>query len=185
MVSNPDIAGSLPKAMRTILKAEGISGLYKGINWILLRQIPYTCVKLVGYDVIAGNLRKQLEHLQKSTDPGKENRIYQLQKQLDTMIQVTSGVIAGVLAAVISQPADVLLSKICGASIASHGLKECIIVEGPSSLFGLMVELGWKGCYKGIKPRAIMVGCVTALQFLVYENAKTSLKLAMRPPSKF
>ena len=181
MISNSGSSGSLIGAISAITKSEGIRGLYKGINWILLRQIPYTCVKLVGYDVIATHLRSKLirEPNINSTQRSKSS-VHSLSEfiPIATCIQLSSGVAAGVLAAFVSQPADVLLSKICGATLASGSVKECIICNGPSTMLDMIRELGLSGCYKGIQPRAIMVGSITALQFLVYENAKSIIRKA-------
>lgn len=88
--------------------------------------------------------------------------------------QLISGVLAGVSAAVVSQPADVLLSKLCGSS---SSLTECIILDGFPSIMQACRDIGFRGCYAGLAPRAVMVGILTALQFFVYETAKKKITL--------
>jgi solute carrier family 25 phosphate transporter 3 len=114
MVTTPNFKGSLGNAMAYIISAEGIGGLFKGINWILLRQVPYTCVKLAGYDIISSRMKKIAQN-QKSDNNCADR---DTSASTLTFIQLCSGVIAGVLAATISQPADVLLSKLCGSGTA-------------------------------------------------------------------
>ena len=36
-------------------------------------------------------------------------------------------------------------------------------------------ELGYKGAFSGLKQRALMVGAMTAAQFIIYENVKSQL----------
>ena len=55
---------------------------------ILVRQVPYTVAKLAGYEVISQHLRNPL----------------------------AAGVLAGSAAAVVSQPGDVVLARLCGGS---------------------------------------------------------------------
>ena len=68
-----------------------------------------------------------------------------------------------------SQPADVLLSKMCGGSAL---LSECLIIDGLPGMINVLREIGFKGCFAGLHARALMVGSLTAMQFFVYENVK-------------
>ena len=72
----------------------------------------------------------------------------------------------GILAAIVSQPADIILKRTCGQSL---GLSECLIVDGPWGLLDLIKEQGWRASFKGVRPRAAMTGVFTAVQFQVYE----------------
>lgn len=175
MITNPQFSGSLVNAMRTIVTNDGFRGLFKGINWIMLRQVPYTCAKLAGYDLISTNLKKALSsHYQTDqTDiPGPE-----LMDSWNSCIQISSGMMAGFIAAFISHPADVLLSKICEApSVAAQSLKSCQVYHGPSTLYSILKQQGWKNSYAGFVPRAIMICVMTTLQFIVYEDIKLEMK---------
>jgi solute carrier family 25 phosphate transporter 3 len=87
----------------------------------------------------------------------------------DVYVQLFSGVLAGLLAATLSHPADVMLSRVCGGSSV---LTSCVIVQSPSDVVMLMRELGWSGCLKGLRTRALMTALITAVQFTLYESAK-------------
>ncbi|GME98096.1 unnamed protein product [[Candida] boidinii] len=90
-----------------------------------------------------------------------------------TGINLLSGVIAGCAAAIVSQPADTLLSKVNKTKKA----------EGQSTvglLFQLAKQLGFKGSFAGLPTRLIMVGTLTSLQFTIYGSLKKTLGC---PPS--
>ena len=41
-----------------------------------------------------------------------------------------------------------------------------------TSVIKVCRDIGLRGCYRGLAPRALMVGILTALQFTLYENTK-------------
>jgi solute carrier family 25 phosphate transporter 3 len=85
-----------------------------------------------------------------------------------TAVNLGSGLIAGFAAAIISQPADTMLSKINktqglpGESVASRLVK----IAG---------ELGIRGSFAGLPTRLFMVGGLTAGQFAIYGDIKKAL----------
>lgn len=97
---------------------------------------------------------------------GKEKE--ELSSTMKTVVSLDAGVVAGIAAALISQPADTLLSKInkekgvAGQSISSR-------------LISLSKELGVKGLFTGTGPRVVMVSVLTMLQFGIYGEAKRRL----------
>ena len=82
-----------------------------------------------------------------------------------TAVNLGSGLIAGFAAAIVSQPADTMLSKIN----KTKGLPG----EGTTSrLVKIAKELGLRGSYTGIGARLFMVGTLTAGQFSLYGSIK-------------
>jgi solute carrier family 25 (mitochondrial phosphate transporter), member 3 len=80
---------------------------------------------------------------------------------MQTTVNLASGLVAGFAAAIISQPADTMLSKIN----KTKGLPG----EGTTTrLIKIAKELGLKGSYTGIGARLFMVGTLTAFQFAIY-----------------
>lgn len=74
---------------------------------------------------------------------------------MQTTINLGSGLVAGMAAALVSQPADTMLSKI-NKSKGAPG-------EGTTSrLIKIAKELGLRGSYSGIGARLFMVGTLTA-----------------------
>ncbi|KAK3078987.1 hypothetical protein LTS18_006041 [Coniosporium uncinatum] len=85
-----------------------------------------------------------------------------------TTVNLGSGLIAGFAAAIVSQPADTMLSKIN----KTKGLPG----EGTvSRLYKIAGELGLRGSYAGIGARLVMVGTLTAGQFAIYGDIKRIL----------
>ena len=80
---------------------------------------------------------------------------------MQTVINLSSGLMAGFAAALVSQPADTMLSKIN----KTKGLPG----EGTTSrLIKIAKELGLRGSYAGIGARLFLVGLITAGQFAIY-----------------
>jgi len=87
---------------------------------------------------------------------------------MQTTVNLGSGLIAGFAAAIISQPADTMLSKIN----KTKGLPG----EGTTSrLIKIAGELGFRGSFAGLGARLFMVGTLTAGQFGIYGDIKKVL----------
>jgi len=78
-----------------------------------------------------------------------------------TGINLGSGLIAGFAAAIVSQPADTMLSKI-------NKTKGQPGESTVSRLVKIGKELGFRGSFAGIGARLFMVGTLTAGQFAIY-----------------
>ncbi|KAJ5188021.1 Mitochondrial carrier protein [Penicillium cf. griseofulvum] len=155
LVSQPTFASGLLPAMTRILKEEGIGAFYSGFGPILFKQVPYTMAKFVVFEKVSETI---LASVNKETlsDSGK------------TGINLGSGLIAGLAAAIISQPADTMLSKINKTQGAPG--------EGTvTRLIKIGKELGIRGSYGGIGARLFMVGSITAGQFAIYGDIKRML----------
>jgi len=84
-------------------------------------------------------------------------------------VSLSSGVIAGVAAAIISHPADTLLSMVNKAGAGG---------DGPiaSRLMNIAREVGMvKLCTNGLMPRCVMIGSLTAGQFGIFDTVMGAL----------
>ena len=109
---------------------------------ITSNRVPYTMAKFVVFE-------KVVEAIYTKVDKSKTS------DGMQTTINLGSGLIAGMAAAVVSQPADTMLSKIN----KTKGLPG----EGTTSrLIKIGRELGFRGSYTGIGARLAMVGAITA-----------------------
>ncbi|KAI8384660.1 mitochondrial carrier domain-containing protein [Radiomyces spectabilis] len=158
LVSQPTFATGLLSGFSKILKEEGVlKGFYSGFGPILFKQVPYTMAKFVVYELAA-------EKIYQSIQTPKD----QLTPSTVTSVNLGAGIIAGTAAAIISQPADTLLSKIN----KQKG------VEGQSVTSRLVTmagQLGVKGLFLGLGPRIVMVATLTAGQFAIYGDIKRVL----------
>merc|ERR1712153_284853 len=84
-------------------------------------------------------------------------------------VSLSSGVIAGVAAAIISHPADTLLSKVNKAGAGGSG-------GTVSRLINISKELGFaKLCLTGLGPRCVMIGTLTAGQYGIFDTVMNVL----------
>ncbi|ORX62758.1 mitochondrial carrier [Hesseltinella vesiculosa] len=158
LVSQPDFASGLLSGFSRIAKEEGvIKGFYSGFGPILFKQVPYTMAKFVVYELAAEKIIKSL---------GKPKE--ELEPSTMTKVNLASGVIAGTAAAIISQPADTLLSKI-------NKTKGAEGQSVTSRLVQMAGQLGVKGLFLGLGPRIVMVATLTAGQFAIYGDIKRVL----------
>lgn len=84
-----------------------------------------------------------------------------MSNSMQTVTNLGSGLIAGFAAAIISQPADTMLSKI-------NKTKGAPGESTTSRLIKIGKELGFRGSFAGIGARLFMVGTLTAGQFAIY-----------------
>ena len=154
LVSNPQYASGLMEAFPKIIKDFGVvKGFYAGFGPILFKQIPYTMAKFAVQGKAAEVLAKaggiNMDKASEGTKMG---------------IALSSGTIAGVSAAIISHPADTLLSMINKSPTAggTGGI--------PSRLMNLAKESGFKKlCLTGLGARCVMIGTLTAGQFAIFD----------------
>ncbi|KAJ0160248.1 Mitochondrial phosphate carrier protein [Colletotrichum tanaceti] len=155
LVSEPTYASGLISGFSKMLKNEGVGAFYAGFGPILFKQIPYTMSKFVVFEKVSEAIFRKYP---KNT----------LSDGAQTAVNLGSGLIAGFAAAIVSQPADTMLSKIN----KTKGLPG----EGTTSrLIKIAKELGIRGSYTGIGARLFMVGTLTAGQFAIYGDLKKAL----------
>jgi solute carrier family 25 (mitochondrial phosphate transporter), member 3 len=82
----------------------------------------------------------------------------------NTGINLGSGLIAGIAAAIVSHPADTMLSKIN----KERGSGESTLKR----LIRIASGLGFRGSFTGLQARILMVGSMTAVQFAIYGDIK-------------
>jgi len=158
LVSQPTFAPGLVSGFTRLMKEEGVAkGFYSGFGPILFKQIPYTMAKFVVYEIAAENIYRIIGKPKESLSNGTV-----------TSVNLLSGIISGTAAAIISQPADTLLSKI-NKQKAAPG------VSIMSRLVTLAKDLGPGGLFLGLGPRIVMVATLTAGQFAIYGDIKRVL----------
>lgn len=148
----------LSKVAPMILKDEGLRGFYKGISPLWMRQIPYTMMKFACFE-------RTVELLYKHVVPKPRD---QCSKSEQLVVTFVAGYIAGVFCAVVSHPADTVVSK--------------LNQEKGSTAIEAAKKLGMAGLWKGLTPRIIMIGTLTALQWFIYDAVKVWLRLPRPPP---
>ncbi|CAK0807835.1 unnamed protein product [Prorocentrum cordatum] len=153
LVSNPDYApGMLSCAKKMTSEMGFVPAFYSGFVPILFKQIPYTMAKFVVQQQAAESIYASIGQTPKTMSSAG-----------NVSVSLGSGVIAGVAAAIISHPADTLLSKINKAGAGGEG-------SMASRLVNIAKETGLvKLCTTGLGARCVMIGTLTAGQFGVFD----------------
>jgi solute carrier family 25 phosphate transporter 3 len=150
----PGFAKGLTDGMPKIVSQEGVGGLFKGLTPLWGRQIPYTMMKFGAFENVVQALYKHVVPKPKA----ECNKTEQLG------VSFAAGYIAGVFCAVVSQPADNLVSKLNA-------------VKG-STVGGLIKEIGWAKLFtNGLPLRIVMIGTLTGLQWGIYDAYKVYVGL--------
>merc|ERR1719431_2513262 len=145
-------------AVPKIMAEEGVSGFYKSLVPLWGRQIPYTMMKFACFE-------RTVEALYANVVPKPRS---ECTKAEQLVVTFAAGYIAGVFCAIISHPADTLVSYLNKAPGAGIG--------------DAVKELGFNGLWAGLGPRIIMIGTLTALQWFIYDGVKVQLGLPRPPP---
>merc|ERR1719430_382589 len=142
--------GTFPTTLRgaapALWRAEGLNGFYKSLVPLWGRQIPYTMMKFACFE-------RTVEALYQYVVPKPRSECSKPEQLVVTFI---AGYIAGVFCAIVSHPADTIVSKLNQDKTATVG--------------GIAKSLGWAGMWSGLGPRIIMIGTLTALQWFIYDG---------------
>mmetsp|Transcript_35293 Transcript_35293/g.109374 ORF Transcript_35293/g.109374 Transcript_35293/m.109374 type:complete len:316 (-) Transcript_35293:90-1037(-) len=170
LVSEPTYADSMAGCASKMMAESGFVGaFYSGFVPILFKQIPYTMAKFAVQGQTAESIYASL-----GASPENPPAIGNLG------VSLASGVVAGVAAAIISHPADTLLSKINKGGAGGSG--------GMFSRMGnIVAETGFYTlCTQGLGARCVMIGTLTAGQFGIFDiimGMTGAKKFQFRDPS--
>jgi solute carrier family 25 (mitochondrial phosphate transporter), member 3 len=143
-----------------IVSEEGTLGFYKGLTPLWLRQVPYTMAKFAAFERCVEAIYRYVLSKPKES----YNKVQQLG------VTFAAGYFAGIFCAVVSHPADTVVSKLNNSSkVAGESTS--------SAIFRILNELGFKGIWRGLGTRIIMIGTLTALQWFIYDTFKVNVGL--------
>jgi solute carrier family 25 phosphate transporter 3 len=143
------------EAVARIRAEEGTGGFYKGLAPLWGRQVPYTVVKFVAFERVVEAFYSNIFTAPKDT--------YSKTTQLG--ITFASGYVAGIFCAIISHPADTIVSKLNQSNTATIG--------------GIVREQGIVSlATKGLAARIVMIGTLTGLQWWIYDTFKAAVGLS-------
>lgn len=139
-------------ALRIIYTKEGIRGLTCGLLPTLMRDAPFSGLYLMFYTEIKNIIPPEL-----------------LKGELQAPVQFSSGVIAGILASAVTQPADVIKTKM--------QLYPQLYTDVRSVLMHLHKKYGFRGYFKGLVPRMLRRTLMSAMAWTIYEQITRSIGL--------
>ncbi|XP_047981401.1 mitochondrial phosphate carrier protein 3, mitochondrial [Salvia hispanica] len=152
--TQPGFARGLSDGFPKFVRSEGALGLYKGLVPLWGRQIPYTMMKFASFETI-------VEMIYKHAIPTPKN---ECSKPLQLGVSFGGGYIAGVLCAIVSHPADNLVSFLNNAKGATVG--DAVKKIGVVGLFT-----------RGLPLRIVMIGTLTGAQWGIYDAFKVFVGL--------
>ncbi|KAJ9300836.1 hypothetical protein DTO271G3_2000 [Paecilomyces variotii] len=154
----PPYAHNLREGWSKIVAKEGVSGLYKGLYPLWGRQIPYTMTKFASFEETVKQIYKFL---------GKPKESYSTVQQ--TGVSFLGGYIAGILCAIVSHPADVMVSKLNADRQPGE--------SAGTAVSRIYSKIGFAGLWNGLPVRIVMLGTLTGFQWLIYDSFKVFLGL--------
>uniref|UniRef100_A0A2A4JMA3 Phosphate carrier protein, mitochondrial n=1 Tax=Heliothis virescens TaxID=7102 RepID=A0A2A4JMA3_HELVI len=160
MQTTPGYTSQMRRAMPHMLSTEGMGTFYKGLVPLWGRQVPYTMMKFASFE-------KTLEFLYDAVVPKPRSKCTKVEQLIVTF---TAGYIAGVLCAIVSHPADTIVSK--------------LNKEPGSTIGGIIKDVGFMGIWRGLVARIIMIGTLTGLQWFVYDAFKVYTRMPRPPPAE-
>ncbi|XP_070490006.1 solute carrier family 25 member 3-like [Chironomus tepperi] len=158
MQTSEGYANTMREAVPKMYAEEGINAFYKGLVPLWMRQIPYTMMKFTCFE-------RTLEALYKYIVPKPRE---ECTKGEQLIITYSAGYIAGVCCAIVSHPADVVISKLNQTK--------------GSSAIEVAIKLGFGGIWQALGPRIVMIGTLAAFQWFIYDGVKVALQIPRQPP---
>lgn len=134
----PPMAPNARQAWAQVVAKEGYAGLYKGLVPLWGRQIPYTMVKFATFEETVSAIYRTL---------GKPKDEFSGLQQ--TAVSFAGGYIAGIGCAVISHPADLMVSQLNAKREAGESAGAAM-----ARIYG---NIGFKGLWNGLPVRILMV----------------------------
>lgn len=144
---------SMFTALQSIYRSEGHRGLFSGLTATLLRDAPFSGIYLMFYNQT------------KSLVPQD-----QLDAAVTPVVNFGCGIIAGILASLVTQPADVIKTHMQLSPMKFQWIGQAVIL--------IFKDYGLRGFFQGGVPRALRRTLMAAMAWTVYEEmmAKMGLK---------
>ncbi|XP_057311165.1 mitochondrial glycine transporter B-like isoform X1 [Hydractinia symbiolongicarpus] len=142
---------SVPQALRLIWRVEGLSGLYSGFSATIARDAPFSGLYLMFY-----SQGKKIASQGFIDEPGVKTHFL-------------CGVVAGLLASVVSHPADVIKTQMQLYPSRYQNTIHCAKI--------IHAEHGTIGFLRGMVPRCLRRTLISALSWTVFEELSKNLNL--------
>ena len=148
--------GKFPKnafaGFNQIMATEGSNVFYKGLSPLWAIQIPYTIVKFVAFERTVRYLYANV-----FTAPRES-----YSKNFQLMVTFMAGYWAGIFCAIVSHPADTMVS---------------IMNKQGGTAGEIYGRIGFSGLWAGLGARIFMIGTLTGLQWWIYDTFKVAMGL--------
>ncbi|XP_058585461.1 mitochondrial glycine transporter isoform X4 [Neofelis nebulosa] len=144
---------SIYAALKSIYRSEGHRGLFSGLTATLLRDAPFSGIYLMFYNQTKNIMTHD-----------------QLDAVLIPVVNFSCGIFAGILASLVTQPADVIKTHMQLTPMKFRWIGQAVTL--------IFKDYGLRGFFQGGVPRALRRTLMAAMAWTVYEEmmAKMGLK---------
>lgn len=151
-ITQPGYAPNAVLVITRIIREEGLAKLFAGYPFFASRNIVFSLVKFSVFDYFW-----DVVSVVYPTIPVTESAL---------VVSFTKGIVAGLLGSLVSQPLDVLLTRVAKSSSKDS------LVESATRLWQ---EQGVGGLYAGLVFRSLAAAASISLQFFIYDYIKSRL----------
>lgn len=158
IVTDPSYARTgLLVALPRLIREEGLISTFSGVWAMLAKQVPYTMAKQVSFDILAQKFYAAIANVGAKAEDFK------------WIVSVDAAVFASIIACVLSQPGDVILT-------------ETYKRKSTKNLFMTVDDIyknqgGITGFFTGTSARILHVGLIITSQLVIYDVIKQLLGL--------
>ncbi|XP_034151071.1 mitochondrial glycine transporter B [Esox lucius] len=144
--------GSVTGALRTVCQTEGPRALFSGLTPTLLRDAPFSGLYVMFYSQAKNALPQEIS-----------------MSLYSPLANFCCGILAGVLASLVTQPADVVKTHI---QVSPNVYKRTA-----HAVQYIYVEHGFQGFFRGGVPRSLRRTMIAAMAWTVYEHLMARMGL--------
>ena len=152
-VAQPKFAPNAVAVFDRIVREEGWLTLANSVPVFLIKNVPYAMTKFLIFDL-------STERLYEAFPQATENL------KLSLLVSLLGGCLGGTAAAVVSNPADALLSELKKAKSD---------ISPPDAAAALWKRGKFGPFFKGLPVRLVYYSLIASLQFLVYDGVRFAL----------
>jgi len=144
------------------LKPGDVLPLWSGFAPTVSRELPFALAKFLTFDVLSRTIVNAI-------NTGDETMVQVGVGTLGLLVSATAGSLAGIAGAIVSHPADLILTKTSARSEADWRdvVKELVEEGGPAALF------------VGLGARSTFFFLVIGLQFFLYDYVKSVFQVGL------
>nr|XP_021512214.1 solute carrier family 25 member 38 isoform X2 [Meriones unguiculatus] len=145
---------SICGALRSIYCSEGHRGLFRGLTATLLRDAPFSGLYLMFYSQTRATVLHGTDRLEAAPMP---------------LVNFGCGVLAGILASLVTQPADVIKTHMQLSPVRFRWIGQAAML--------IFKSHGLRGFFHGSVPRALRRTLMAAMAWTVYEEMMARMGL--------
>jgi len=152
-VSNPDYGSNLLEVTSKMIEEEGLSSLFSAVPPMLFKEVPFNIAKFLIFSLVTKLLYDSF--------PAAQEDI-----QLSLVVSLVGGMTGGLIAAIVSNPADATISEM---------KKSQTKVSPIDAVKSLIENGGYANFFRGMPVRMAFYPLIVSMQFFVFDAIRLNL----------